>query len=75
MKERSLPRLAGMAGRIQKAAAEFVDAVREQSDIWLNSNEPEGRLPCGCRLVRDERGSGDPAFYFCPGHRRLEPAA
>jgi len=69
MKEKRLPRLAGMAGRIQKAAEEFVDSIGPQPDIWLNAGEAGGSAFCGCRLVADEQGSGDPAFYFCAVHR------
>jgi len=69
MKKKKLPRLGGMASRIQKAVGEFVDSIRPRPDIWLNAGEAEGSAFCGCRLVADEQGSGNPAFYFCAVHR------
>lgn len=39
--------------------------------LWLEGSEGEMecQLKCGCRLIRDYGGSGDPAFDMCPTHR------
>jgi hypothetical protein len=36
--------------------------------IWLNEQEDIGVADCGCRLIRDHKDTGDPAFVFCPLH-------
>ena len=40
-------------------------------DLWLEGEDKENVAvaDCGCRLVRDYRDSGDPAFFYCEKHR------
>ena len=44
---------------------------RDESElpwIWLEGNEAEATLKCGCVLTRDRDGSGDPSFDACAMH-------
>lgn len=42
--------------------------VQESAWVWLTSAEDEAMPDCGCRLIRDFLGSGDPAIRLCPLH-------
>lgn len=35
--------------------------------LWLEEDEKEARLPCGCVLERSHDGR-DPSFHMCPAH-------
>ncbi len=46
---------------------------KQEPDIWLNdSDENLGEMDCGCLLIDNYQGSGNPAFWFCPLHAAAE---
>lgn len=42
-----------------------------QPYIWLQPDEEQATADCGCRLVRNHNGSGDPAVFLCDRHEAL----
>jgi hypothetical protein len=59
-----------------------IDTVREdrigtaslgEPDLWMQEDETLAKLPCGCTVIRNYGGSGDPAMWLCTAHRNSPP--